>query len=90
MSSEQENVRKLILKIYIENPSLQYKSIAKKAKTSYSTVRRTIIRYLDTLTVERKPGTGKTSTIDKNMESKVIRSLKYNPNLSLRDLAKKK
>lgn len=89
MSSAQENTRKLIMKIYIENPGLQYKSIAKKANSTYFTVRNTINRYLETQSVERKPGTGKTSTIDKCLELKVKRSLKQNPNISLRDLAKK-
>lgn len=89
MSSAQANTRKLILKIYVENTGLSYKSIAKKTNSSLSTVRRTVLRYLETQSVERKSGTGKTSTVDKHMEAKVIRSLKHNPNLSLRDLAKK-
>lgn len=88
-SNELEN-RKKILHKYTENPNVSASSIAKCLKLPKSTVCNVIKLFKATLTIDRAPGSGrKSGPADKKLALKVIKSLKNNPGLSVRDQAKK-
>lgn len=87
---KQEIVRQKIIDKYLQNPVSSYASIAKFVKESRHTVRNVILRFIETKSVGRKAGSGrKVGFKDKISVSKVVRSMRLNPGLSVRDLAKK-
>lgn len=80
----------MIVHKWNENPSLSGSSIAKSLKLPKSTVNKVIKRYKESLTVDQAPGRGrKPGPVDKKLTQKVLKSLKNNPGLSIRDQAKK-
>lgn len=80
----------MILHTLKENPSYSGSDIARVLKLCPQTVNRVIKRFNESLTIERAPGSGKKpGPVDKILSQKVIRSIKSNPGLSLRDQAKK-
>lgn len=90
MQSNEYEKRKLIVHKYVENPSRSGSSIAKELKLSKSTVNKVINRYKQSLSVDRKPGSGgKPGSRDKKLDLKVMKSLTNNPGLSIRDQGKK-
>lgn len=82
--------REKIVHKFIECPHLSGSAIAKQLKLPKSTVCRVIKQYKETLTIERKPRTNlKYGCKNKDLEKKVLKSIKQNPGLSDRDRAKK-
>lgn len=82
--------RKLIVHKHLENPSWSASKLAKVLKFPKSTVCLVIKRYKDTLSVNRAQRIYKKSgTRDKELRRKVLRYVKSNPGVSIRDLAKK-
>ena len=79
-----------IVHSYLENPLWSASRLAKKLKFPRNTVWRVIKRYKETLTTIRKPQANRRSgTVDQNLRSKILKTIKGNPNLSDRDLARK-
>lgn len=90
MSSKQLENRKLVLSKYLENPCASGRSIAKILNFPHSTVNNIISRYKETLSLERKPGSGGNHMpSNQELTQKIIRSIKNNPGTSDRDRAKK-
>lgn len=90
MSSNELSNRKSILHKYLENPSRSAASIAKELKLPSSTARSVIKRFKSSLSIERKPGSGrKKGPLNKKLHQKVVKSIKSNPGLSQSDLAKR-
>lgn len=88
--SNQQDVRKLIVNIFNENPSCRYKTIARLANVSRNTVSRVIKTYKQSLTIDRKPGSGRKSGFsDRKMAEKIKRMLFKYPYLSGRKVAQK-
>lgn len=86
-SIELENRKKIIYK-YLENPHVSASSIAKELTLNARTCQKVIKRYKDSMTIERKAGSGrKSGPVDCQLANKVIKSFKENPGLSLRDRA---
>lgn len=84
------NNRKKIVHKYLQNQTLSYSSIAKLLKLPKSTVCSVINRYNHSSSVGRKTKSeSKTKPEHKQLVSKVIRSIKQNPGLSLRQRAKR-
>lgn len=82
--------RKKTLHKFKEKPTLSFSKIAKTFKIAKATVRDVFIRYISSLTIERKSLLGKKrSEAMKNIKKKVINSCKQNPGLSDEDRAKK-
>lgn len=82
--------REKIVHSYLENPSWSASRLAKKLKFPRNTVWRVIKRYKETLTTIRKPQANRRSgTVDRKLRSKILKTIKRNPNLSDRDLARK-
>lgn len=75
---------------WLENPKKSQKTIARLVGVTQQTVSNVISKFKETKSVQRKPGSGsKHGTRDKNLEKKVLVSLRRNPVVSVRDLAKK-
>lgn len=90
MPSEQYDVRKSIVSKYLENPNLSGSSITKSLKLPKATVNSVIRKFKETLSIERKPGSGrKAGPANKELTQKVIRSIKQNPGLSDGDRAQR-
>lgn len=90
MPSKEQTVRNKILHKYLENTTLSYSDIALQTNQHRNTVRRVIIRYKETLSTNRKPGSGgRTHGTDPKVVKNVLAAIKRNPNTSERDLAKK-
>ena len=84
---EKQN-REKILHTFIENPTMSAFKIAKLLKFPKSTVYDVLKRYKETLSVERKPGSGGARrSIDPVVARKVVKSFKQNPGLSDGDRA---
>lgn len=82
--------RKLIVHKHLENPSWSASKIAKVLKFPKSTVCLVIKRYKDNLSVDRAQRIyHKSGTRDKELRRKVLRCVKGNPGISIRELAKK-
>lgn len=82
--------RELVVHKFIENPCLSASAIAKSIKLPKSTVCGIIKRYKETLTVKRATQKNrKTGFTDKNLQNKIIRSIKANPGVSDNDRAKR-
>lgn len=89
MTKEKETREKIICK-YLANPLASKRSIAKHLKLSNVTVSRVIKRFLETRTIERKPGSGrKVGLMNPSLARKVINHVRRKPNDSLRHLASK-
>lgn len=90
MESKEQQVREKILHKSVENPSMSHHDIAKSLGVPRSTVSSVLKRFRDRLTLDRKPGSGgKRNDNFKNQRNAVLRLIKQNPNLSIRDVAKK-
>lgn len=69
---------------------MSHHDIAKSLGVPRSTVSSVLKRFRDRLTLERKPGSGgKRNDSFKSQRNAVLRLVKQNPNLSIRDIAKK-
>ena len=90
MSFSQEQLREEILYKWVQFRGISTKKIALELRTSRRTVQRTLKRYNETGNTRRKSGSGrKQGFVNKKIEKNVLAALKRNPNLSVRDLAKK-
>lgn len=90
MSPKEIEIRKLVLRKFIENSSLSGRSIAKDLKLHQGTVNHILKRYKKSLSIERRTGSGGNHTTrNKQLAQKIIRSIKQNPGLSDSDRAKK-
>lgn len=90
MESKEQQVREKILHKSVQNPSMSHHDISKSLGIPRSTVSSVLKRFRDTLTVDRKPGSGgKRNDNFKLQRNAVLRMIKRNPNLSIRDVAKK-
>lgn len=90
MQSNEIERRKLILYSFAQNPEASGSSIAKMLKMPKSTVNGVIKRYKDSLTIDRKPGSGgKSRVANKKLVKGVALSFRKNPGLSNRDRARK-
>lgn len=88
--SKQEIVRKKIVDKYLENTSLSYSDIARFVNESRHTVRNVILRFTESKSITRRKGSGRQVGFkDPLTVRNVIRSMRQNPGLSVRDLAKK-
>lgn len=86
---ENEN-RKKIVHIYLQNPDWSYSKISKELKLPKSTVGAVIKRYKETSSIVRAKGSGrKSGPTDKKLHAKLVKSFKQNPGLSVRDRAKR-
>lgn len=86
---ELDNRKKIVHK-YMQNQSQSYSSIAKSLKLPKSTVCSVIKRFIHSLSVDRqKKSESKIKPRNVQLVSKVVRSIKENPGLSLRQRAKK-
>ena len=82
--------REKIVYSNLENPLWSASRLAKKLKLPRNTVWRVIKRYNETLTTIRKPQANRRSgTVDRKLRSMILNTIKRNPNLSDRDLARK-
>lgn len=82
--------REKIVHSYLENPLWSASRLAKQLKLPRNTVWRVIKRYKETLTTIRKPQANRRSgTVDRKLRGKILKTIKRNPNLSDRDLARK-
>jgi Winged helix-turn-helix DNA-binding len=82
--------RKTIISKWLQNPKRPVHFIAKELNFPRTTVRSVIDRYLETLTVDQKPQSRpKYGPHDRNLDSKILRTIKRNPCMSTRDIAKK-
>lgn len=90
MSPKAQERRKIICAQFIENPTMSGQQIAKKLKIYPRAVQRILKRFKGTLSIEKKPGSGrKVGSGNKELRRKVKRSLGQNPVLSDRDKAKR-
>lgn len=90
MSLTQRDVRELIVRKYQENPSFSHNDIAKSLKIAKSTVTSALKKYNETLSIDKKKGSGRKKGFVSQKKSKsVIAALNRNPGLSVRDVAKK-
>ena len=82
--------RKKIVHKHLENPTWPQIKIAKSLGVSKSTVGDVLKKFKETLSIERKVGSGrKKGPVDKQLHRKIVRSFKVNPGLSDRDRAKR-
>lgn len=90
MTSKQFEVRQKILHEHNKNQSLSHNDIAKTLKIAKSTVTNVLKNFNNRLSIERKKGSGrKCGAVSKQKEKSVVTIFKRNPNLSVRDVAKK-
>lgn len=81
--------RKLILHKFLENPTWSIYLIGKSLHIPTSTVHDVLTRYKKTLTIDRAKHCRKKGTLTTNIIKKLVRSAKKNPDMSLRDRARK-
>lgn len=82
--------RKNIVHKHLENPEWSGSKLAKVLKMPKTTVCRVLKTYMETLSVERNKRTyEKTGSRDRQLRSKVLRCVKANPGLSIRDVARR-
>lgn len=80
----------MILRISKENPSWTLQKIAKEARVQRKTVGNVLKRFNETLSIARKPGSGrKPGFVDRKLDKQVEVRLEKNPRLSNRKLANK-
>lgn len=83
------NNRKKIVHKYLQNPSQSYSSIAESLKLPKTTVYCVIKRFIGSSSVDRRKKKSKATPGNAQLVSKVVRSMKQNPGLSLRQRAKR-
>lgn len=90
MASKQEQLRQKILGAFTENPTASHRWIGKQLGIANTTVSRVIRTFKERHTIKRKDGSGKNRGIaDPKKTSKVLNQFRRNPNISIRDAAKK-
>lgn len=90
MQPEQHETLKKHLHKFNKNPNFSGSSIAQILKLPKSTVNYVIKRYNDFLTFDQAPGRGrKVGPVDNFWTQKVLKSIRNNPGLSIRDQTKK-
>jgi transposase len=90
MSSKEQHVRERILYGRNENPDLSIRDVAKKLKLPKSTVHEVLKTFSERLSVQRKPRNDKNvRRADRGLDRKVKQVLERNPNLSVREVARK-
>lgn len=89
MSSNREKVRKNIVDIYNENKQLSYAEVARRAKVSRQTARNVIFKFKKDLSIKHKKGGGPSGFRNPQIVKKVKTLWKQNPNISIRDIARK-
>lgn len=90
MTTKQQQVREKIIHTHHENLGMSHYDIARSLQVPKSTVTKVIKNFDNTLTVTRKKGSGrKKGPASKKTEKAVVDAFKKNPNLSVRDVAKK-
>jgi transposase len=88
MQSNQKINRQNIVHKYFENPNRSASSIAKELKLSKRTCQNVIKKFKESLSVTRKPESGKKpGSGNKMLAKKIVRSFKNSPGLSIRDRA---
>ena len=88
MESKELPTRKLIVEQFIQNSSLSCRKIAQNLNVAKSTVFDVLKRYKQSLTTDRKTGTGlKSGPVNKDLATKIKRSFIANPGLSDNDRA---
>lgn len=65
MSSKQEETRKEVVRKYCENRDISFKTLANFCKTSLSTIKRTIKKFVDSGETARKVRSGGNRKLDK-------------------------
>lgn len=79
-----------IVDIFVQNPNLSQKKIAKLTDSSLKTVNRAITNYKSNISNAKKPKSGRTKGfVDKKLESKVVNKILKKRDDSVRDLAQK-
>ena len=87
--TKEEDVREIIMHIYLQNPNSSYNSIAKSLQIHPYTVSRVIQRFSQTKLIKRKSGGGRKEGFnDIKLVIKLVNSFKNNPSLSQRERAK--
>lgn len=90
MASNQVEVRKRILFERQQNPNLSVRDLAKKLKLPKSTIFSVCKSFDQRLTVDRKVGSGTNRKVcSQQMDKKVVAIIEKNPNLSVRNVARK-
>lgn len=90
MTSKQYIVRQKVLCKRNENPEMSYRAISKSLGISKSTVANILNNFHERLTIDRKSGSGrKSGPVCRINEKKVLKNFEQNPNVSVRDVAKK-
>lgn len=88
--SEKEKVREAIFAKLRENPHMSYKKLASEVRVSYFLARRVALRFKEEGTVKDKARSGRPKhSVNKQLERRVIGFIERNPNMSIRDIAKK-
>ena len=88
--NKNEHIRQNILAKWSLNPSIPYKKLAKECKTTYATVRRTILRIQEGKPINDAPKSGRPKgPANKKLDDKVVTLLKRKPSMSIRDVGKK-
>jgi hypothetical protein len=86
----QLNIRQKIIDKWLQNPSLSHKSIAKEFKMKRYSVSRIIKRFFELQTVERKKKENSfKGARNSNLDSTIVRTIKANRSMSVRDVGKK-
>lgn len=81
--------RKLIIDKWNQNPNRPMHFIAKELKIAKSTVVCVLKRYFETSSISRKKkSTTKNVPRDKKLEEKIVKTIKKNRSMSIRDVAK--
>lgn len=90
METKRESVRVKILHEHEKNPGTSYSQIAKLCRTSKSNVCKTIQRFKNGYSIKSKPKTGRPKgPANKQLEARVLKTLRANRSMSVRDVAKK-
>jgi len=81
--------RERIIEKYLENPNAKLAVLARISQAPRTTVRRTIESYKNNKKNERKTGSGrKIGSGNREREEKIIETVRLNPELSIRTLAR--
>lgn len=90
MISKQRDNREIIVRKHHENPGMSHNDMAKSLKIAKSTVTSVLKKYKETLSIDKKKGSGrKKGFVSQKKAKSVLAALKRNPGLSVRDVAKK-
>lgn len=87
--NNQKHVREKVIKTFRNNPSWTYKKIAKELRVSRQFVLNVVRKFNKDLTIDRKPGTGKTKKPRNSSKAKKVEKiLRADPNVSGREVAR--